>query len=130
MSEPRLNKDRTRVICGWRSPEGNECQEWLARWDDNWSHVDEPDDPAPTGPLTIRPGFHVVAGLWRESTAGRRRRAGGRKYRHELSPPPLVAGFAEHTTNPEAYPDYGPEAVACPRCRQERLLDPGQLQGD
>lgn len=73
--EPRLNTDRTRVVCGWRFADSHECQEWLGRWNGRWSDDIGPDDPAPTGPLTIRAGFRLVDGVWRESADGRRRRA-------------------------------------------------------
>lgn len=127
MSEPRLNKDRTRVICGWLFADGNECQEWLGRWYDRWSADIGPDDPAPTGPLTIRAGFRWVDGVWRESADGRRRRARNIKYRSELQPPALESGYAEHTTDPYMESDHGEQIVVCPTCRQERRLYPQNL---
>ena len=125
--EPRLNTDRTRVVCGWRFADGQECQEWLGRWNGLWSDDIGPDDPAPTGPLTIRAGFRLVDGVWRESADGRRRRARNIKYRSELRPPALYAGFAEHTFDFVAESDHGPAIVICPACRQQRRLDPQHL---
>jgi hypothetical protein len=38
--EPRLSKDRTRVVCGYRFPDREQpCQEWLAWWADNWDSL-------------------------------------------------------------------------------------------
>jgi hypothetical protein len=113
-TRPRLNRDRTKVVCGYKFPDREQpCQEWLAWWADNWDDLRWPKVTGMKvlgrayGPMVVREGFRLVDGVWRETAAGRRRRTVGIPYRRLF----LGQGKLKEAR------------VICPTCRQERLLD-------
>jgi hypothetical protein len=130
--EPRLNRDRTRVICGHVFLDTNKCEEWLAWWSDGPSPDGQgpgsPRDTWPEGPenydyeayihsgVKLRAGFRRDEdGVFRETLRGQRRR---------------FEGTDDRRPDADSWGIQGRDSllVRCPSCHQDRLLDPENLR--